>query len=323
MLRTRLSQVFDLRYPILSAPMANHSGGRLAAAVSSAGGLGTFGGINPGGADWIREQVGLVRSATDAAFAVGFITTFMAPGLLDACVELHVPNVIFSFGDPSEGVRRCQKEGIRVLSQVQTLEGVRQALDLGVDAIIVQGNEAGGHSGYMMTLPLVAMAADIVSGTPLIAAGGIGNGRALAAVMAAGADGAMLGTAFLATPECVEVPEHYKQLIVDSDGQDTVHSQVYDIMGGAPWPEGIGGRSRVNAFTREWEGRERELRGKRDEVLPRLRDGQQRRDPEVESVWMGQAAGMVPSIRPSADVIRAICDDAERILRERPGQLLG
>jgi nitronate monooxygenase len=322
MLKTRFSELFGLRHPIMSAPMANHSGGRLAAAVSAGGGLGTFGGINPGGPDWIRQQISIARTGTDADFGVGFITNFIRGPEFEVCLEEHVPVIVLSFGDPTVWMKRIRGEGLRVVCQVQTLEGVRQARDLGADAIIVQGNEAGGHSGYMMTLPLLSMAADLAGDVPLVAAGGIANGRGLAGVLAAGAEGAMLGTAFLATPECAEVPDHVKQRIVESDGQDTIHSQIYDIMSGAAWPEGIGGRCQANSFTREWAGREEELRERREDLLPRLRQGQQLRDPDFETVWMGQSAGMVTAIRPAAEVISSICEHAEVLLRKRPKMLL-
>jgi len=322
MLKTRFSEQFGLRYPVISAPMANHSGGVLAGAVSAAGGLGTFGGINPGGPDWIREQVRLVRDRTNAIFGVGFITAFLGEPSFQLCLEERVPLLVFSFGDPSVWVKRAQAAGLRTISQVQTLEGVRQAADLRVDAIVVQGNEAGGHSGYMMTLPLLAMAVDLAGDVPVLAAGGIGNGRALAAVLAAGAEGALLGTPFLATPECHEVPQFHKDLIVSSDGQDTLHTRVYDILAGAPWPPGIGERVRRNAFVSDWADREQELSAQRDEVLPSLREGQERADPEVRAVLYGQSAGMVPSVRPAAEVMAYICAEAERLLRERPGQVL-
>jgi nitronate monooxygenase len=127
----------------------------------------------------------------------------------------------------------------------------------------------------------------------------------------------------MATPECLEVPDFHKDLIVASDGQDTLHTQVYDILSGAPWPEGIGERVRRNAFTREWEGREREVRERRDDIRAGLREGERLQDPEVRAVLYGQSAGMVPSVRPAAQIVTSICDGAERLLRQRAGELLG
>jgi nitronate monooxygenase len=322
MLRTRFTELFGLRHPVMSAPMANHSGGTLAAAVSEAGGLGTFGGIHRRGPEWVSEQVRIVRSRTSGPFGVGFITAFIRGPEFDAALDEQVPLIVLSFGDPAPWLKKARAAGIKTVCQVQTLEGARRAVELGADALIAQGNEGGGHSGYLSTLPIVSMVLDLGPRVPVIAAGGISSGRGLAAVLAAGADGVMLGTAFLATPECVEVRDEHKRLIVESDGQDTVHTQIYDFMNGAPWPDGIGGRVRRNAFMREWEGREVELRQRREEVLPLLREGERNRDAEIESMWMGQSAGLVSGIRPAADIVRSLSEDAERLLRTRPGELL-
>ncbi len=131
----------------------------------------------------------------------------------------------------------------------------------------------------------------------------------------------MLGTALLATPEATEVPEAFKRLIVDSDGEDTVFTEVFDILGGRPWPKGIGERVRRSRITDEWTGRERELRVQRETVRTSLAEGQSRQDPEVTAVLMGQSAGFVSAIRPAAEVIETICADAERVLKRRAADL--
>jgi nitronate monooxygenase len=323
-LKTRLTELLGLQYPIVSAPMAGHSGGALAAAVTKAGGLGTFGGVSPGGADWVREQARFVREQTRGLFGVGFITAFI-PGMManfEACLEERVPFIIFSFGDPTPYMAKVKAAGLKTMCQVQTLEGARLALDGGADILVAQGNEAGGHSGYLNSLPCLSLVLEIAGDTPVLAAGGIANGRSLAAVLAAGAEGAVVGTALLATPEAVEVPDRFKELIVASDGQDTVHTRLYDILGGAPWPEGIGGRVHKNRLVEEWLGREADLPAKRDEVRAAIGEGERRRDPDVSAVWMGQSAGFVHAVLPAAEVVRRICKDAERILRERTARLL-
>ena len=323
MLKTRLTEMYGLRYPIVGAAMANHSSAPLAAAVSKAGGLGGFGGVNAGGPDWVRGQIRSIRAETGRPFLVGFITAFMEgyAANFEACLEERVPLIMLSFGDPRPYAAKAKAAGIPVACQVQTLEGARWALEAGSDFIIAQGNEAGGHSGYLNTLPCVSMVLGIAGDTPVVAAGGIADGRSLAAVLAAGAEGAMLGTALLATPEAIDVPEAFKRLIVESDGQDTVFTEVFDILGGRPWPAGIGERVRRSRTTDNWTGRERELRDKRDEVRTRLAEGQSRKDPEVTAVLMGQSAGFVSAIRPAAEVIETICADAERLLKRRVSDL--
>jgi nitronate monooxygenase len=319
MLRTRFSELFDLDYPIMSAPMAMHSGATLAGAVSVAGGLGTFGAIHSGGAAWVREQIAGVRAKTDKAFGVGFITPFI-PALLqnfDAAVDEHPPAIMFSFTDPLPYLTKAKDAGAITICQVQTIEGARQAVDAGTDVLVAQGNEAGGHTGTMNLLPLLCSVLDAYPDIPVLAAGGIASGRALAAVLAAGTDGAVLGTAFLVTPEAVEVSDAHKQRIVESDGQDTIYTEVYDIASGGPWPEGIAGRVYRNAFVDEWHGREDELRRRREEIAPTLEEAYQRDDTSRMPVYIGQGSGAIDAVRPAAEVLQTICDDAERILRER------
>lgn len=318
MLRTRFTERFGLRYPVMSAPMSAHSSGRLAAAVSEAGGLGSFGAIDPRGPDWVRAQLEAVRSTTDRPFAAGFITPFipMLQPNLDAVLDARVPAVAFSFGDPAPYVAAAKESGAVVICQIQTLDGAREAVAAGADLLVAQGNEAGGHTGSMNLLPLLCAVVGAYPDVPVLAAGGIAEGRGLAAALAAGADGAVVGTAFLATPENHEVPDVYKQCIVASDGHDTVWTRVHDIIDGLPWPEEIGGRMYANAFVREWEGRDDELRARREELQAELA-GAYQQDIEKAAVYMGQSSAFVDGVRPAADVLRTMCDDAERILSGR------
>ncbi len=327
MLRTRITEMFGVEYPVMSAPMAMHSGGRLAAAVSKAGGIGAFGSIHQTkGPDWLRGEIEHIRSETDRPFCVGFITNFipMFQPLFDTAIEAKPPIVALSFGDPEPYIERAKAAGARAMCQVQTFAAAKAAVAAGADVIVAQGNEAGGHTGTMNLLPLLVSIIDRYPDVPVMASGGIASGRALAAVLAAGADGAWAGTAFLATPECVEIPEEHKRLVVESDGEDTVYTRAYDVLWGAPWPAGIAERGRRNRFTDEWTGRE-------DEIVPRRQDLQARVQAAVDnfdaaadrSVLYGQSAGAVSAIRPAAHVLREMCADAERILRERSGQVLG
>jgi nitronate monooxygenase len=327
MLKTRLTELFGVERPIVLAPMANGATSRhLAAAVSAAGGLGLFGGIHPGGPEWVREQIRFVRSRAKAPWGVGFIT-WMIPNLeanFQTCLDERVPVIAFSFGDPTQYMARAKTAGAKVLCQVQTIESARVALDAGADVLVAQGNEAGGHTGQLSTLPFLAQVLDIAGKTPVIASGGIGNSRALAAVLAAGAEGAWIGTPLLATHEAVEVADTYKKCIVESDGQDTVFTRVFDIMYNQRWPDGIAGRARVNRVTQEWHGREEEVRKRREELAARTPNRPPlERDPEVHPIWMGQSAGSVHGVRSVAEVITEICDGAERLLRERARSLVG
>src|SRR5687768_1864432 len=263
MIRTRFTDLFGLDHPLMSAPMANHSSGTLAAAVSTAGALGAFGGVsstNP--PEWVTAQAELVRERTDRPFAIGFITAFVQfmKGHFDAALDARPDAIALSFGDPGECGRRVKDAGIRLVCQVQTFADAELAMAADADVLVAQGTEAGGHTGTMTLLPLLAGVAEAFPHVPLLAAGGVGDGRTLAATLMAGADGAWLGTAFLATQEAVDIGDEHKDAIVGSDGADTVFTRAYDIASGLPWPSGIGERVRRDSFTDEWTEREADLR---------------------------------------------------------------
>ena len=319
MLRTRFTDLLGLSLPVMNAPMSNHSGGTLAAAVSEAGGLGTFGASNGLGSDWLREQIAYVRGATDRPFGVGFITQLIEPDPenFEIVMDEGVSVVIFSFTDPQPWLGRARDAGAITICQVQSLELAQMAADGGADVLMVQGNEAGGHTGGMNLLPLLVSVVDRYPQLPVLAAGGITAGRALAAVLAAGAEGASLGTALLATPEAVEAPDAFKERIVLSDGQDTAFTRLYDLLADTPWPSGIAGRVYRNRLVREWDGRDDAVMERREELASDLAAARARHDPEVASVYMGQGAGAVNAIRPAAEVVETICQDAERVLLSR------
>jgi nitronate monooxygenase len=327
MLRTRFSEMFGLAYPIMSAPMAMHSCGTLAAAVSAAGGLGSFAGIHRAkGPEWVDAEVATIRASTQRPFAIGFITAFLGSvtGQFEAALAARPSAIVFSFANPEPWIARAKAAGARTICQVQDYGGAEQAVAAGADVLIAQGTEAGGHTGTMSVLPLLAGLAARYPDVPVLAAGGIGDGRTLAAVLTAGADGASLGTAFLATPEAVQVHDIRKRLIVESDGSDTVFTRAYDIISGLPWPAGIGERVRRNTFTEQWSEREAELRERRDDIAgpAAANPFAGTPDPGTSQILYGQSAGFVRAVRPAAEVVGTICDEAEQILRSRPGALL-
>lgn len=317
MLSTRFTDLFGLEHPLMNAPMSNHSGGRLAAAVSVAGGLGTFGATNNFGLEWFKEQVAFVRAHTDRPFGVGFITQLMAADTSNfkAALELKVPVFIFSFADPRRWVMQAQDAGATTICQVQSAAAARLAVDAGADVLLAQGNEAGGHTGEMNLLPLLCDLVERYPNVPVLAAGGITSGRALAAVLAAGAAGASLGTVMLATPEAVEVPEPFKDQVLKSSGEDTAYTRLYDLLGEEPWPAGIAGRVYRNRLVREWDGRNGDVLEHREELVSDVAAARGRQDPELSSVYMGQGVGNVREIRPAGDVVWSMCEDAEAVLR--------
>jgi nitronate monooxygenase len=315
-LRTRFTDLLGLDYPIMSAPMSNHSGGTLAASVSNAGGLGTFGGSNSFGPDWFKDQIEFIRGQTDRPFGVGFITQLIEldPQNFEITLAERIPVVIFSFADPRPWLGRAKDAGAVAICQVQTPEAAQVAVDAGADILIAQGNEAGGHTGEMNLLPFLVDLVERFPDVPVVAAGGVTSGRALAGALAAGAAGASLGTALLVTPEAVEVPQVFKERILSSEAQDSIFTRVYDLLGDDPWPDGIAGRVYRNKLVREWHGRDREVLALREELAADVAEARARHDSEVAPVYMGQGVGQVHSVRPAAEVVRGICQDAEDIL---------
>ncbi len=316
MLKTRFTEMLGLQYPVMSAPMSNHSGGRLAAAVCQAGGLGTFGGSNNFRAEWFSEQIGFIRSQTDQPFGVGFITHLIEsnPSNFEAALAEKVRVIIFSFADPRPWLPRARDAGATTICQVQTPRAAELALDAGADILLAQGNEAGGHTGEMNLLPLLVDLVERYPDFPVLAAGGITSGRALAGVLTAGADGASLGTALLATPEAVEVPDAFKEQVLRSEGQDTTYTRLYDLLGEEPWPDSIAGRVYRNRLVQDWDGRDAEILARREELATDVAAARARHDPEVASVYMGQGVAQVNAIRPAGEKLRQICHDAESIL---------
>ncbi|HEX7168846.1 MAG TPA: nitronate monooxygenase [Acidimicrobiales bacterium] len=182
MIRTRFTALFGIEHPVMSAPMAMHSGGTLAAAVSAGGGMGSFGGIHASeGPGWVRAQADLVRERTDRPFAIGFITPFLpfADGHFQAALDARPDAIALSFSDPADAAPRVKDAGIRLICQVQTFADAERAVAAGADVVVAQGNEAGGHTGTMALLPLLVGLADAYPDVPLLAAGGIANGRTL------------------------------------------------------------------------------------------------------------------------------------------------
>jgi nitronate monooxygenase len=323
MITTRLTETFGLTYPIMSAPMALHSGGTLAAAVSKAGALGSFGALHPQkGTDWLLDEIAYIRMQTDRPFAVGFINEFIPlfPHFFDAALEAKPPVIALSFGKPEPWLSRAKAAGAKVMCQVQTMQGAHEAVAAGADILVAQGNEAGGHTGSMGLLPLLVRMLDTFT-VPVLAAGGIASGRALAAVLAAGADGAWVGTAFVATPEAHEVSAAHKQRIVASNGEDTVYTEVFDIVEektfGVKWPAGIASRVHRNTFVDRWHRREAELRTHIDEVARTYIESVKRHDPETMAMAMGQSAALVTAVRPAGEIVRSLGDEAEGLLISR------
>lgn len=319
---TALTRAFGLEYPIVLAPMAQVSGGRLAAAVSGAGGLGLVGG-GYGDPDWMQEELSVVKAATERPWGVGLITWRATRETVELALSHGPQAFMLSFGDARPFVKAIKEAGCALIMQVQTVEDARTAAEAGADFIAAQGAEAGGHGADApSTLPLVPAVADAVSPTPVLAAGGIADGRGLAAALMLGAEGVLIGTRFYASAEA-SGHERAKQRLVASSGGDTRRTRVFDVVRGHGWPEPYTGRAVVNSFLERWDGREDELVAALDAEAPKFQDAVEEGNFDVAMVWSGEGADLIHDVPPAAELLRRMGEEAEARLRSAGGLLDG
>lgn len=311
-MHTPLTSLLQIQHPILLAPMGSVSGGALAAAVSGAGGLGMIG-AGYGDADWLRREL---AAAGDARVGVGFITWSLAqqPALLELALAHAPAAVMFSFGDFGSYLEQVRAAGAKVICQVQTVADARCAADAGADVIVAQGTEAGGHGAERGTFALVPAVVDAVSPLPVVAAGGVADGRGLAAALLLGASGVLVGTRFFATEEALGHPAA-KQAIVDAAGDDTVRTRVFDIVRGYPWPAPYTGRALRNSFLAAWHGREDKLEHAVEAERARYWQAAAAGDVDTAVVFAGDAVDCIASIEPAARVVQQLAAEAGRLLK--------
>lgn len=332
MLRTRLCELLGIDVPVIAAPMgADITGIELAAAVSNAGGLGiiSFGGCPP---PVLKERIRKLRALTSRPFGVNVLLN--GPRLplpesawVDACIEERVPVLSFFWGDPTPYVEKAHRAGIKVCDQIGSVSTAQRAQRAGVDFIIAQGTEAGGHvAGTVSTLVLVPRVVDSTRPTPVVAAGGIADGRGLAAALALGAEGVVLGTRLLASLES-NAHDTYKQKVLAATEEDTVRTTLF----GHGWPNAAH-RTLRTAFVEQWLKDEKRGSEERDDEpvigqvslggmriparrfggIPPARDAEG--DIESMALLAGQSAGLVNEIKPAAEIIHEMVEQATEIL---------
>jgi nitronate monooxygenase len=323
-LHTRLCDRFGIEHPIINAPMGGGDApAELAAAVTNAGGLGMIGGTTVGGSPWLVEQIRRARELTEGTFGVGIISHFPnAAELTGVALEEGVRVIAHSFADPTPFVGPTHDAGALVLCQVRTVEDARHAAAAGVDAVTAQGTEAGGHTGRISTLPLVPAVVDAIAPVPVVAAGGIADGRGIAAALMLGADAVWLGTRFVATAES-GVSDAYRERVVASSADQTILTDAFDLATGLPWPDGVSGRAVANRFSARWHGREDELRAWTDEQRREYLARAPESDVEEQAVWAGEAMSMVQAVEPAGAVVARLVDEATRVLAERSAAIVG
>lgn len=310
-MNTAFTDLLSIRHPVVSAPMGGAAGGALAAAVSNAGGLGLVGGAY-GKHDWLDRELALVTEQAEKPWGVGLLTWAVDAETVDRVLGHDPAAVMLSFGDPGPYADRVHDAGALLILQVTDLDEARRAVEVGADVIVAQGSEAGGHGGRRATLPFVPVVVDMAGSTPVLAAGGISDGRGLAASLALGAAGVLVGTRFQASREALVSPDLGKAL-VGATGDDTERGHEHDIARGVGWPDRYTGRAVRNGFLDQWRGREDELRA--DAAAQRAyRDAAARGDLDVAPVWAGEGVDLITEVRPAGDIVAEIVDGAERVI---------
>ena len=301
---TTWSQSIGLEVPIVNAPMGGVAGGALAAAVSRAGGLGMIGMGSAATTSTLREQLGQL-DGLDRPFGIGLIGWRVRdePALLATALEAEPALLSVSFGDDDSWIARAHAAGCTTAVQVADLDAASRAVDAGINVLVARGAEGGGHGQpKVATLALLAEILDRVE-VPVLAAGGITSARALAAVLAAGAAGAWIGTAFAACRESL-LPDAARHAMIDAQATDTVVTRAFDVAFGYSWPADTPERLLRNAFTDEWDGREHQIDNAARETL---RTAIARHDHRVAPVNAGQGVGEVTAVESAAAVIDRLC----------------
>jgi NAD(P)H-dependent flavin oxidoreductase YrpB (nitropropane dioxygenase family) len=290
----------------------------LVAAVSEAGGLGVLGATHLGPTA-LRDEVQRIRDRTQRPFGLNHLLFLVQEDRFAATLELRPKVLSTAWAWPDQDLRtvfaRAHDAGALVMHMVSTVPEAERAATAGADIIVAQGTEGGGHVGWMASMPLVPMVVRAVAPLPVVEAGGVADGAGLAAALALGAEGVLLGTRFLATPEA-PVPPRFKQTILDSDGHDTLLTEIPDLASGTVWP-GAMSRVRRNPFVEHWAGREWQLRQMQHEIGPQVAAARREDRVDEYTIGTGQTAGLIHDLKPAGEIVREIAAEAESIIAER------
>ncbi|MEM7294318.1 MAG: nitronate monooxygenase [Pseudomonadota bacterium] len=315
MIETKLTRALGIDIPIIGAPMALAAGGALAAAVSDAGGLGLIGG-GYCDRDWIFKQMEI---AGDSRMGCGMISWALKAklDLLDEIIARKPSAIFLSFGNPAELAKPILQAGIPLICQIQTLADARHALDCGANVIVAQGAEAGGHGEDRATFTLVPEVADLIaqdySEVSLCAAGGIADGRGLAAALMLGADGAVVGSRLWATQEALVHPNMHA-CAMQSSGDQTIRSSVMDIARHLKWPRRYTARVLQNRFTDRWHEDIDGLLSVADSEASKWKQAWQEGNMDVANTFVGEAAGLIHDIPAAAACVQTISQEARQLL---------
>lgn len=305
----RLAELLGIEYPVLQAGMGSATSAALVAAVSEGGGLGILGALRRAPAE-VRSLIGEIRALTSRPFAVNHVIAHLNRPALEATLEAGVPVISTAWGDPGAIVELAHAAGALVVHQVSTVEQALRACEVGVDVVVAQGGEGGGHVGRRATLTLLPEVVDAIAPRPVVAAGGIVDHRGVAAALCLGASAVLVGTRFLATQEAA-VAGAWKEAIIAASGDQTVTSRFYDAMREEEWPGAVV-RSVRNRWTDEWAARTEEWTAVAEELRPEFIEG----FAAGEFPMAGEGAGLIHDIRPARELPRLLWEGAQDLLRE-------
>jgi len=326
MLHTRLCELFGIEVPIIQAGMGVFTSAELVAAVSNAGGLGSLGtGLRPveslkselllRPATSLKEELPRIRQLTSRPFAVNYTLAQPNEEIFALILEAKPAVISFALGDPGELVKRAHAVGSLVMHQVTTVKQAKQAAERGVDAIVAQGSESGGFGGTVAALALIPQVVDAVRPIPVVAAGGIANGRGLVAALVLGAQGINIGTRFLASVEA-PISVTWKQAIIATESEDAIKVEVWnDIFPVRPGAYDTVPRAIRTPFIEKWQRRPKEAKGEaerlRAEVISAIQQGKM----EEFIPWAGQTVGLIHEVLPAAEIVRRILVEAEDVIK--------
>ncbi len=320
MLRTRVCDLLGITHPVVLGGMAGHTAAELVAAVSNAGGLGIHG-ASAETPDELRRTTARIRALTSAPFGLNLLLFRVSDAQIDAALAERPRVMSFAWATAEQSLEavfeRAHAAGSIVMHMASNVPEAVRGARAGADVLVAQGSEGGGHVGVMGTMVLLPLVVQAVRPKPVLAAGGIADGRGLAAALALGADGVLVGTRFLATPEAPIHP-NFKRAIIESDGHDTDLTEIPDIISGRVWP-GAFSRARRNALIGQWAGREWELRQRRPLVVKEVAEAARSGDVDHGVLFYGQDAGLIDAIKPAGDLVVKMVEEARDILARLRG----
>lgn len=322
MIHTRICDLLGVRHPIVLGGMGTATTAPLVAAVSNAGAFGTLG-TSAFNAATLESEIAAIHERTDKPFGINHLLFQVQEEMFAVTLRARPAVTAFAWARKDQDLRnyfqRAHDAGSKVMYMAGEVPEALRAAEAGADVLVAQGTEAGGHVAWMASLPLLPMMVKALAPLPVLCAGGIADGRGLAAALALGGEGVLLGTRFMATPEA-PIHAKYKEAIIQSDGHDTVLTEIPDLASQRVWP-GAMSRAQRNRFIERWAGREWALRQNAAEVGKQITVARAAGDVDNAPLSFGQDAGLIDSIRPVREVVDAIVGDAEAIIRRLPSLL--